>query len=61
MLKGGVVVIAGILQECTQNVGNLLVSAVDSKGTLSKAVLKALEAFMNALGSMPDAPQFSRY
>ena len=52
---------AGILQECTQGAGNLLVSAVDSKGSLSKAVLNALEGFITALASMPDAPQFSRY
>ena len=53
--------VAGMLQECIQEVGNLLVSAVDSKGSLSKAVLNALEGFINALASMPDASQFSRY
>lgn len=41
--------------------GNLLVSAVDSKGSLNKAVLEALEGFIKALASMPDAQQFSRY
>ena len=54
-------VTAEMLQECIQEVGNLLVSAVDSKGSLSKAVLKALEGFIDALASMPDAQKFSRY
>ena len=50
-----------MLQECIHEVGNLLVSAVDSKGSLSKAVLRALEGFIDALASMPDAEQFTRY
>ena len=50
-----------MFEECIQEAGNMLVSAVDSKGSLSKAVLKALEGFIDALASMPDVQHFSRY
>ena len=51
---------AETLVKCVHEVGTLIVSVVDTKGALSKALLRALEGFVTSLSSAPDMMQLSR-
>ena len=52
---------ADALGKCVQALGSLLVTVVDTKGTLGRSLLKALEDFLTSLSSMPDVQQIGRY
>ncbi len=51
---------ADALGKCVQAVGSLLVTMVDTKGTLGRSLLMALEDFVASLSSMPDVQQIGR-
>ena len=55
------VVHAEMLAKCVQKIGTLLVNVVDTKGAVNTGLLKALEAFVICLSSMPDIQQVGRY
>ncbi len=52
---------ADALAKCVQAVGSLLVTMVDTMGTIGRSLLKALEDFVIAISSMPDVQQIGRY
>ena len=57
----GVLLIAEALRDCVQEVCSLLVTVVDTKGSVGRGLLKALEGLVACLSSMPDLQQVARY